>query len=35
VIGMTLTELPHEATNGGAVAAILAAMADGEAEGWA
>ena len=33
--GSTLADLADEAANGGAVAAILAAMADGEAEGWA
>ena len=33
--GATLADLADEAANGGAVAAILAAMADGEAEGWA
>jgi hypothetical protein len=33
--GATLTELADEATTGGAVAAILVAMKDGEAGGWA
>lgn len=33
--GATLADLADEAADGGAVAAILAAMQAGEAEGWA